>query len=585
MSLIEKEKTSVSPGSFPIDTSKFNNNVLGVSDNTLQAAFDKIETINLFEYLSLDSISPATLTVSNAVFTQPSNSTITLAIKQDSQLELSFTGNFIFSLGLANYGEFKFILDGPTPLEKTFKIPYKPSSISQTICLEWLTSELDEGNYDLKIEIRNTDNTGATLTLNTGSEFFAIENPVKSLSRTLTGTVLDYENNPVENATVASGSFNTLTDSNGDYTLTGLPNYGATLVTVTKSGFKSSSAYVNLKDGNASKNFTLNYFSVSGEIRGYLNRPLIDASVSIASVSPPIDFSGDYIYEFNNIPPGTYDFHFTDSNHITNIQQLTISNTDLVVNKNLLPNVLEGTLTSSITNEVIPNLKFTVGSKLEITDNVGTYRVKDISQGPIDFITLDDPRFESKSDSVNIAMGDNLYDTTVIPKAIPAGVKEIVSPPYASSTNVLYANKFTVNRNMLFVGWRLGFITNTENYVNVRLRLWNNSGTLLTSTTNYFLQESVNSIYGYKRDITAPSSINLIAGTTYVIGIYVEPNVGSLLPPMRLNNTAGTYSSESPHLKKFINFTSPSYYNNSDAFPTLTVPNNGIVYLDAMVKM
>lgn len=584
MSLIAQSKTNLASVEIPLDTSKFNSNVLAGSDLDIQKAFDKIETLNLQSAFSLDSVSPGVLTVSNAVFTEPSTARIELAVSEGRRLDISLTANFSWSLGLANPGELLITVSGNTPLTKTFQIPYKSSSLSDTLCFDWLTDTLSAGTYEIYFEFRNTDNTGATLTLNSGSCFFAVETKDSTVLRTLSGTVIALGGGPIDNATVSVGSFTTQTDINGEYTLTGLPNLGATQVSVVKTDFKSQTAYVNLSSGDAVKNFSLSGFKISGEITGHNNRPLIDASVTVANVSPTIVFNDGYIYEFDNLSPGTYDLLFEHSNHIENIHQLTINNTDLVVNKRLLPNRLTGTLTSTVTGEEIPNLKFTVGGKLEITNSAGGYDIKDISVGSLDFVTLDDPRFESGSSSVNIVMGDNTYNTTAVPKIVSAGSKGFGLPPYTTQVNKTYSNRFTVNKNILFTGWRFAIVSTVEVYLNVRLRLWDSSGTLLASTTNYYLQQPVSGV-NYLKDISSPSTINLIAGQSYSVGIYVETNPGSLVPSNKLGNTIGSYNPVHSYMKGYLTFESPSYYSNTDSHPTLLMPNGSIVYIDPLVKV
>ncbi len=147
---------------------------------------------------------------------------------------------------------------------------------------------------------------------------------------TVTGVVSDSCGGNVEGAVISIGSLQTTSDSEGSYTLTGIPA-GTQTITATKNGYENYSGIVEVI-----ANFTVSFHFAMvstapqpgmGHVRGKVidknGNALPDVTVSSGSVSDTTDTNGEYT--LLNLEPGSVTLSFTKTGYDNAVISVTVA--------------------------------------------------------------------------------------------------------------------------------------------------------------------------------------------------------------------------------------------------------------------
>ena len=168
------------------------------------------------------------------------------------------------------------------------------------------------GSYALSVSAAGYVSQSLIVNIGPGqavSQDFALV-PATAGSGTILGSVTDaLTGSPLPNASISYSGGASTTDSNGKYSLSGVPA-GNTTVTATSSGYVSQNATVTIvSGGTTTQNFALPPLpgSVSGQITDAVTgQPIAGATVSYAGGSTNCDGSG--LYSLPSVIEGSYMF-------------------------------------------------------------------------------------------------------------------------------------------------------------------------------------------------------------------------------------------------------------------------------------
>ncbi|MBM7553900.1 carboxypeptidase regulatory-like domain-containing protein [Thalassobacillus pellis] len=229
----------------------------------------------------------------------------------------------------------------------------------------YLLQSLPPGNYDLIFSREGyvTETRQVTLSKN---EDLLINVALEPNPATITGNVSSAETMaPIENALIqifsANGTFlgETLTNSEGNYQITGLPS-GTFILIVRASGHQASFRTITLSSGEiAEENFLLqgNPASISGFVTDVCNEaPIVQALVQIFPEGLDVPIRStltdvDGFYTLTGLPPGVFQVRFSAEGYPSEEHRV-----ELEENEELILNVMLGELTLICPDDIIvPN--------------------------------------------------------------------------------------------------------------------------------------------------------------------------------------------------------------------------------------
>lgn len=227
----------------------------------------------------------------------------------------------------------------------------------------YILSGLSPGNYNVIFSAEGYVSQTVMITLNRG-ETVILNAALQSNPATLTGYVREAKTlSPIENALIQVFSTDgtligtTLTDMNGNYTVSGLP--GGTVVVVARAtGYQSQLQSITLTRGTTSNlNFLLagNPASVRGTVTdSQTGQPIPQVLVQIFPIGSRVPIRStltdpDGFYILTGLPPGTYVIRFTASGYP--VEEVTIV---LAEGENRLLNVQLGGIISPTPSNLRP---------------------------------------------------------------------------------------------------------------------------------------------------------------------------------------------------------------------------------------
>ena len=209
-----------------------------------------------------------------------------------------------------------------------------------------------------------------------GLNFTAVTNTYKLTGSVKDGTV------GVVGATVSDGTHSAVTDSSGNYTITGIPN-GIYTFLATKAGYQFQTVQpVEIIGADVTLNFTRLLYSVIGQISGGTTGAVVDIGDGIHT-----GVAGMNSFYSIQVPPGTWNLKATLSGYTISPSNFT---NPLNVNSGSLSNqnfsAVAGTTYSiagniSAAGSPLPGVIVSTGSKSSTTDHLGNYIIQGLANG------------------------------------------------------------------------------------------------------------------------------------------------------------------------------------------------------------
>jgi phosphatidylinositol-3-phosphatase len=250
----------------------------------------------------------------------------------------------------------------------------------------------------------------------TSTQNFALA-PSSNPAGTITGKVTNSSTaGALAGATVSFSGGSTITDGNGNYTLSNVPA-GQVGVTASMSGFTSRTATVNVTAGATStQNFALapnggGAGSISGRVTNISNGiPLSGAIITFSGGSTTSDSNGNY--SFSNVAAGTYNFTVTRTGYVHQSQNATVaSGAATTLNFGLATGgKVAGTVTDA-NGAVVPGASTTIsGGIVNTTVNATSNSIGQYTSGWVPIgsytVTVSAPGHTTQSLNTNITTGN-----------------------------------------------------------------------------------------------------------------------------------------------------------------------------------
>ncbi|GAB4322369.1 MAG: hypothetical protein Kow0074_13860 [Candidatus Zixiibacteriota bacterium] len=273
----------------------------------------------------------------------------------------------------------------------------------------------------------------------------------------LSGTVTDgVTSQPIAGAAVAIDgpvSDNTTTDSQGQYSFTGLPP-GQYDLDVTANLYEPQSFVVTIVDSDTVQNAALTPIpqttTISGTVRDDAQSPISGATVTLSGPvnrQTTTDTQGQF--EFADVPAGGYTLgasapgYTSDSRGITAVAGVPLTGEDFTLSK--LVYSISGTVTDSVTGDAIAFATIDLSgpdSQSTATNRSGQYSFGDLPAGQYT-ITVTADTYIGKSRNVTISTSSLTEDFVLAPVSVTTTLSGIVaegpsgSQPIVGATIVL----------------------------------------------------------------------------------------------------------------------------------------------------
>jgi hypothetical protein len=391
--------------------------------------------------------------------------------------------------------------------------------------------------------------SGATSTLT-----FALTPTATPTTGTVSGKVTNASTgSAIAAATVSYSGGSDITDSNGNYTLSGVP-IGTVSVTASASGMQSSTSSVTVTGGNTTtKNFALTPIptgSVSGTvIDGYTNQPIAAATVSFSGGNTATDANGNYT--LSGIPTGTQTITAGAANYQSQSKSVSILQSSTATANFTLQGSAVGTLSGTVTDASsgapILGASLTYRGGNTLTNAAGAYSLANAPSGTATLSTSAGG-YTSKNISVTVATNQT---TTQAVQLVPI-------PTYGTITGVITdaATHATLSGATVSAG---GITASTGS---------NGSYTLANVPTG--LQTLIVDMSGYQE---AKQSVSVSANTTTTANVALTSSTG------RITGTITDSVSNSPLAGATVSYSGGSTTTNSSGQYTLTGVTPGSVSL------
>ncbi len=159
----------------------------------------------------------------------------------------------------------------------------------------------------------------------TNSQIFWATSASIPTTGTISGTVKDTNNNPIQGATVSTntGGYTTTSASDGSYTLSAVAP-GTYNVTASKAGYNSQTQ--SNKTVTAGQITTVNFNltlvpgTISGTVKDASNNGIVGATVTTSPGNYSATTGSGGAYTINNVPQGTYDVTASKSGYLSDTQ-------------------------------------------------------------------------------------------------------------------------------------------------------------------------------------------------------------------------------------------------------------------------
>lgn len=174
-------------------------------------------------------------------------------------------------------------------------------------------NNVPSGNQTVSVTATNYASGGGSVTVNAGQTTSGANFSLTPNPGTISGTVTDSSNHPLQGATVAIPGNSTTTNSSGGYTLSNVPAETSLSVTASLNGYNSQSKSVTVSPGgSATASFSLTAVTTSatgtltGRVTGPSGSSVSGASVRITSLNLSTTTNSSGVYSFSSVPAGNY---------------------------------------------------------------------------------------------------------------------------------------------------------------------------------------------------------------------------------------------------------------------------------------
>jgi hypothetical protein len=233
----------------------------------------------------------------------------------------------------------------------------------------------------------------------------------------VSGTVVSSLGGAIAGASVSYDGGNTTTDSNGNYSLTGVP-VGTIQLVASAAGFQSSSQTVTIQSGvNATANFTLAVAAGTGTVAGKVTNASTGGAISGATVgysggSATTDSNGSY--SLTGVPAGSIQLTASATGFQSSTQTVTIqSGVNATANFTLAVAASTGTVTGKVTNistgGVISGATVSWSGGSATSNSSGTYTLTGVTAGT-QTITAARSGYLTRSNMASVASGGTVTD-------------------------------------------------------------------------------------------------------------------------------------------------------------------------------
>ena len=260
------------------------------------------------------------------------------------------------------------------------------------------------------------------------------------------GTVSSSAGGTVAGAIVTINGISGTTDSNGNYTITGIAAGSGKSLTAIKANFTNYTSTVTVtSDSTTTYNFTMTAYpgTVTGTITSSAGGTVAGAVVSIAGVQGTSDSNGNYTIP--NVPAGSNETLTASSSTYTygganlTVTSNAVTTFNFMMNAN--PGNITGIVTSSIGGSVLSGVNVTIGGISGTTNSSGVYTITGIAAGNESVsATLANYTYSGANVIVPVAGNANF---SFVMQAIPGAVSGSISPTGVNVTVTLNPGNYS----------------------------------------------------------------------------------------------------------------------------------------------
>ena len=265
-------------------------------------------------------------------------------------------------------------------------VSYSGGSTTSDAAGHYAFSAVAEGNYTLTAAASGHGSASRAVAVAAGASVtqdFALPPSPGAITGTVTDAV---SNTPIGGASVSYSGGSAVTDSAGQYTLSGVP-VGTYTLDAGASGYVNQSQLVTVTTGSTStQDFALALSAtITGTVTDAGNRqPISGATVSYSGGSAMTDATGHYT--LSGMAAGTYSVTAAAAGHASQTQSLTVTGGATSTQDFALPaspGTITGTVTDAGSGQAISGATVSYSGGSAATDGAGHYTLSGVPAGTI----------------------------------------------------------------------------------------------------------------------------------------------------------------------------------------------------------
>jgi thermitase len=249
----------------------------------------------------------------------------------------------------------------------------------------------------------------------------------------ITGKVADTTSGlPVAGATVTDGARTASSDTNGQYSISGVPQ-GTYAVTVSASGYSTSSQTVSVTAGQTTTaNFALAKLPPPGSITGKVTdaadaSPVPGATVSDGVRTGPTDANGQYT--ITGVPQGSYTVTASVAGYSASSQGVSVgagqtATASFALAKLPSPGSITGKVADAADASPVCGVTVSDGVRTGSTDANGQYTISDVPEGTYT-VAASAAGYSTSSQVVSVVAGKSTTADLVLTKLAPSAPGEM----------------------------------------------------------------------------------------------------------------------------------------------------------------
>jgi thermitase len=247
-------------------------------------------------------------------------------------------------------------------------------------------------------------------------------------SGSITGKVTDAATGlPIVGATVTDGARTALSDTNGQYIISDVPQ-GTYTVSASAIGYSASSQAVSVVAGQTiTANFALAKLPSPGSIAGKITdsaagSPIPEATVSDGARTALSDTNGQYV--ISDVPEGNYTVTASATGYSTSSQAVSAvagqtATANFALAKLPSPGSIAGKITDSADGSPIPGATVSDGVSMASTDTNGQFLISDVSEGAYT-VAASAAGYSASSQAVSVVAGRSTTADFVLTRLAPS---------------------------------------------------------------------------------------------------------------------------------------------------------------------